>query len=95
MRRVNKKSDVYFLALEESPSQIIRNLKSVSLDLESVKKGLLQFHSARPALHGLELHLSTIYKVVRQFKPTTVVLDPISNLISIGLINESIRCCCD
>jgi circadian clock protein KaiC len=78
-----------FFAFEESPAQIIRNMKSIGLDLEApVKKGLLEFHSARPALHGLELHLSTIYKVVREFKPTTVALDPISNLISVGLINE-------
>ena len=34
------------------------------------------------------MHLSTIYKIVREFKPTTVVLDPITNLVSVGLINE-------
>ena len=79
---------IYF-AFEESPPQIIRNMKSIGLNLDPhVKKGLLQFHSARPALHGLEMHLSTIYKIVREFKPTTVVLDPITNLVSVGLINE-------
>jgi len=84
-----RKERCLFFAFEESPAQIIRNMKSIGLDLETaVKKALLQFHSARPALHGLELHLSTIYKLVREFKPTTVVLDPISNLISVGLINE-------
>ena len=84
-----QKERCLFFAFEEPPAQIIRNMKSISLDLETpVKKGLLEFHSARPALYGLELHLSTIYKVVRQFKPTMVVLDPISNLISVGLINE-------
>jgi len=85
--RRNEKA-IYF-AFEESPPQIIRNMKSIGLNLElHVKKGLLQFHSARPALHGLEMHLSTIYKIVREFKPTTVVLDPITNLVSVGLINE-------
>jgi len=84
-----RKERCLFFAFEESPEQIIRNMKSISLDLEAPrKKGLLQFHSARPALYGLELHLSTIYKIVRQFRPSTVVLDPISNLISVGLINE-------
>jgi circadian clock protein KaiC len=79
---------IYF-AFEESPPQIIRNMRSIGLNLDPhVKKGLLQFHSARPALHGLEMHLSTIYKIVREFKPTTVVLDPITNLVSVGLINE-------
>jgi len=84
-----RKERCLFFAFEESPAQIIRNMKSIGLDLETpVNNGLLEFHSARPALHGLELHLSTIYKVVKRFKPTTVVLDPVSNLISVGLINE-------
>jgi circadian clock protein KaiC len=79
---------IYF-AFEESPPQIIRNMKSIGLNLEPhIKKGLLQFQSARPALHGLEMHLSTIYKLVREFKPKIVVLDPITNLVSVGLINE-------
>ncbi|HEX6848500.1 MAG TPA: circadian clock protein KaiC [Chitinophagaceae bacterium] len=78
-----------FFAFEESPPQIIRNMRSIGLNLEPhVKKGLLQFHSARPALYGLETHLSNIYKVVRKFKPTTVVLDPVTNLVSVGLANE-------
>ena len=79
---------IYF-AFEESPPQIIRNMKSIGLNLEPhIKKGLLQFQSARPALYGLEMHLSTIYKIVREFKPKIVVLDPITNLVSVGLINE-------
>ena len=78
-----------FFAFEESPPQIIRNMRSIGLNLQPhVKKGLLEFHSARPALHGLEMHLSTIYKIVREFKPSAVVLDPITNLVSVGLVNE-------
>ena len=78
-----------YFAFEESPPQIIRNMKSIGLNLEQhIKKGLLQFQSSRPALYGLEMHLSTIYKLVRQFKPKIVVLDPITNLVSVGLINE-------
>lgn len=78
-----------FFAFEESPPQIIRNMKSIGLNLEPhIKKGLLQFQSARPALHGLEMHLSSIYRIVKKFKPKIVVLDPITNLVSVGLINE-------
>jgi circadian clock protein KaiC len=78
-----------YFAFEESPPQIIRNMKSIGLNLEPhIKKGLLQFQSSRPALYGLEMHLSTIYKLVREFKPKIVVLDPITNLVSVGLINE-------
>src|SRR4030095_10020768 len=84
-----RKEKSVFFAFEESPAQIIRNMKSIGLNLGShIKQGLLQFHSARPALYGLEMHLSTIYKMVREFKPKIVVLDPITNLVSVGLINE-------
>ena len=34
------------------------------------------------------MHLSNIYKIVKEFKPKIVVLDPITNLVSVGLINE-------
>jgi len=78
-----------FFAFEESPPQIIRNMKSIGFNLEPyIKKGLLEFHSARPALYGLEMHLSTIYKIVKKARPAIVVLDPITNLVSVGLINE-------
>lgn len=83
-----KEKAIYF-AFEESPAQIIRNMKSIGLNLEPhIKKGLLKFHSARPALQGLEMHLSGMYKMIREFKPATVVLDPVTNLVSVGLINE-------
>lgn len=74
-----------FFAFEESPSQIMRNMKSIGLDLEPmVKKGLLKFHAIRPSLHGLEMHLVTAHKAVEDFKPAVVVLDPISSLVAVG-----------
>lgn len=80
-----KKEKTVYFAFEESPQQLIRNLKSIGIDLEShVKKGYLQIHSSRPSLNGLELHLLTLRKLIRDFKPTTVIIDPISNLISVG-----------
>jgi circadian clock protein KaiC len=79
---------VYF-AFEESPLQIIRNMKSIGLNLEPhVKKGLLKFHAARPALYGLEMHLSSIYKIIKETRPNSVILDPITNLVTVGLIDE-------
>jgi circadian clock protein KaiC len=84
-----KKNKVLYFAFEESPSQLIRNMKSVGLDLEQyVKSGLLQIHSTRPSLQGLEMHLLALRKLVRDFKPQVVVIDPISNLISVGTISE-------
>jgi len=78
-----------FFAFEESPQQLVRNMKSIGVNLEQyIKKGLLQIHSSRPSLNGLELHLLTLRKLIKEFKPTTVILDPISNLITVGNENE-------
>ncbi|WP_332871666.1 circadian clock protein KaiC [Flavobacterium selenitireducens] len=80
---------VVFFAFEESPQQLIRNMKSIGIDLAAhIKKGLLQIHSSRPSLNGLELHLLTLRKVIREFAPNTVIIDPISNLISVGSDQE-------
>jgi circadian clock protein KaiC len=84
-----RKEKAMFFAFEESPAQIIRNMRSIGLNLDPyVKKGLLKFHSSRPALQGLEMHLSTMYRMIKEFKPTTVILDPITNLVSVGLAIE-------
>ncbi len=72
---------VMLFAYEESAGQVIRNMRSIGLDLARwVKKGLLQIHSSRPTLQGLEQHLVFMYGAVREFKPAVVVVDPISNL---------------
>jgi len=71
---------VYF-AYEESSAQIIRNMRSIGIDLERwVKKGLLKIHSSRPTLQGLEQHLVIMHDLVSAFRPTMVAVDPISNL---------------
>ena len=78
-----------YLAFEESPKQIIRNMRSIGVDLKPwVDKGLLKFHSTRPTLYGLETHLVTIHKMVNDFKPDIVIFDPISNLITVGTRDE-------
>jgi circadian clock protein KaiC len=72
---------VLYFAFEESPDQITRNMRSIGIDLASpVRKGLLRLQAARPTLHGLEAHLTRIYREVRGFQPRLVVVDPITNL---------------
>src|SRR5690606_6784829 len=79
---------IYF-AFEESPMQIRRNMLSIGIDLDKhVNNGLLEFHAARPTMHGLEMHLVSIYKKIRKFKPEIVILDPITNLITVGSVSE-------
>ena len=76
-------------AFEESPKQIIRNMKSIGILLQPwVDKGLLKFHATRPTLYGLETHLVTIHKIVNDFEPDVVVFDPISNLVTVGSSEE-------
>lgn len=79
---------IYF-AFEESPEQITRNMHSIGMNLEKhVTKGCLKFHASRPTMYGLEMHLVIIYKMIKQFKPDAIVLDPISNLITVGNVGE-------
>ncbi|TRW22761.1 circadian clock protein KaiC [Flavobacterium zepuense] len=79
---------IYF-AFEESPHQLVRNMKSIGIDLQKhINDGCLIIHSSRPSLNGLELHLLTLRKLIKEFKPTTIVIDPISNLISVGSEHE-------
>jgi circadian clock protein KaiC len=79
---------IYF-SFEESPKQIVRNMRSIGLDVQQyVDSGLLSFHASRPTLYGLEMHLVAMHKHIRQFKPDCVILDPITNLITIGSVGE-------
>ena len=74
-----------FFAFEESTSQIIRNMRSIGIDLAPhLKKGSLQFHVARPTLYGLEMHLVTMYDLINEYKPSVVVLDPITDFTVVG-----------
>jgi circadian clock protein KaiC len=74
-----------YFSFEESPAQLIRNMRSIGLNLETwTRKNLLQFHSSRASFYGLEMHLAIIHKVVRDFKPHVVVLDPVGSLIQAG-----------
>lgn len=83
-----KEKCIYF-AFEESPQQIMRNMLSIGVDLKAhVEKGLLQMHASRPTLFGLEMHLVDIHKKIKKFKPRTVILDPITNLVTVGSVAE-------
>ena len=70
-----------YFAFEESPAQIIRNMRSIGLDLQPrIDAGLLRFEAARPSLFGLEMHLARMYREIEEFAPAATVLDPISAL---------------
>ena len=84
-----RKERCLYFAFEESPQQIMRNMLSIGIDLKAhVAKGLLEMHAARPTLNGLEMHLVAIHKHVKRFKPKAVIIDPITNLITVGSVSE-------
>jgi circadian clock protein KaiC len=78
-----------YFAFEESPAQLIRNMKTVGIDLQPyVDQGLLIIEASRPTLNGLERHLVTVHKLIKEYQPQAVVIDPISNLVSVGSLSE-------
>ena len=78
-----------FFAFEESPQQIVRNARSIGIDLDPwVRKGLLQFHAARPTYGGIEQVLLLTHKHITSFQPSVVVVDPVTNLLMVSTQNE-------
>ncbi len=73
---------VLFFCFEESPNQLMRNMLSIGIKLEVwVRKGLLQFQATRPTFYGLEMHLARTHKIVNDFKPDIVIMDPINTFV--------------
>lgn len=71
-----------YVAFEESFGQLSRNMRSVGFELNPwIKKGLLIHKAWRPSQYGMEMHLLRIHKLIEQFQPRAVVVDPITNLI--------------
>lgn len=79
-----------FFSFEESASQILRNMRTIGIDLQPfVRKELLLIHSARPTVSGLEMHLVRMHKLISQFQPAVVIVDPVSNLQTVGTSEET------
>ena len=76
---------VLYFAFEESPSQIVRNMRSVGIDLApALAQGLLRIDAARPTLGGLEMHLTVMLREIARFDPQIVVVDPLSSFLKVG-----------
>ena len=74
-----------YFSFEESPAQLIRNMRSMGLDLQQwVDAGLLRFRSARPTIFGLEMHLAIMHKMIEEFEADLVIVDPVSSLRTIA-----------
>jgi circadian clock protein KaiC len=74
-----------YFAFEESPSQITRNMRSIGIDLEPwIRRDLLRVHAERPTALGLEAHLAAMHRLIDEWRPRVVVVDPVTNLIAVG-----------
>ena len=81
-----------YFAFEESREQIIRNMRSIGIDLAPwVERDLLRFHASRPSLCGLETHLAGIVAAVEEFAPSFIALDPMTDFIAVGSQSE-VKC---
>jgi circadian clock protein KaiC len=81
---------VLMLLFEESPDQLIRNMKSIGVDLGKWReKGVLRMDANRPSSRTPEHHLMSCLKAVLEFKPDLVVVDPISSMIESGTHGQS------
>lgn len=79
-----------YIAMEEAPQQILRNQRSVGLNMtHHVESGLLRFESVRPTAYGLEMRLLTIQSWIKEFQPRSIVIDPMSNLATSGTVNQT------
>jgi len=75
---------VLYFTFEESPNQVLRNMRSIGIDLKPwIDKGLLQFNAVHPLMLGTERHLVTILKEVGRFKPDIVIVDPLNDFLTI------------
>lgn len=75
---------IYF-SFEESAEQTVRNMRSIGLDLQAhFDNGLLRHIAARPTFYSLEMHLAVMLREVARFRPSLVVLDPISAFMGMG-----------
>ncbi len=79
-----------YCAFEESADQIVRNMRSIGYDLARWQNaGRLRFHAVRPTVYGLEMHLAMIHKLIVEFPPTAVIMDPVTTMLAIGEAAET------
>lgn len=74
-----------YFSFEESKDQILRNMESIGLNLAPwLEQGMLHFHTVRPSSLGLEAHLASMHAIIKRVNPQVVVVDPITNFLSVG-----------
>ncbi|MAU08282.1 MAG: KaiC 1 [Anaerolineaceae bacterium] len=79
-----------YFSFEEPAGQIIRNMRSVGIDLRPwVDADSLRFKTVRPTMYSLEMHLAKLHNDIADFDPQIVVMDPITSFDIIGTASAS------
>lgn len=79
-----------YVSFDESPDQIVRNVASIGIDLESyIKSGVLRVHSLRAGAESPETHVARIRGLLREARPRNLVIDPLSALSQPGYAESS------
>jgi circadian clock protein KaiC len=80
---------VLYVLYEESPEQLMRNMRSIGLDLRRwADAGLLKFYAARPSAYGLENHLAGLTRLLDANRPQVVVLDALTSFAAVASAHE-------
>ncbi len=75
-----------FISFDESADEIVRNLGSVGIDLQTHRdQGRLHMHSLRAESGNAEEHLLHIGHLIALHKPAALVIDPISALVAASM----------
>ena len=82
---------VLWVSYEESPAQILRNMRSIGIGLQQwLDTGLLRIWAARPSQFGLEAHLAILAQLIEEEPPSVAVLDGLSSFTRTGTSQEVI-----
>lgn len=74
-----------FLSFEEPKADLIRNMKSVGVELAPhIDSGRLSMVTSRPTEHSMEKHLMIIYRTVETIGPDVMIFDPMSSIHHAG-----------
>ena len=69
-----------FFSFEEAAEQLVRNVASGGVELEQyIESGLLRIETKRPSSYGFEMHLAHMQRELDRFRPTAVIIDPVTS----------------
>jgi circadian clock protein KaiC len=81
-----------FIGFDEPAQEIVRNLRSVGIDLGSyVDSGLLHIQSLRSSVTGTEEHMAMVRNLIETYQPRCLVIDPLSAIVNSSSNDETLR----